>query len=259
MGTPPPAIFVGVLFDQELLAHPEHGTTTAAGHALVISLGIAAVVIATLAGGWLAMRADPWQVGVFAVAAGFLLASALSHVVADMRAAGLITAPALALVVGATYGLLSQLHRVGHRYQRVVGPVGAAAFLGHRFVEGLVVGVGLTLDGQLAAAAVIAVAAHSAGEGAAVVSYLRVLSADRRSAGRWLLATALAPVAGAIVGAVVTLPAAQARAAVAVMAGLFLFVAHVTVSAALRYSSPARVAGLACVGAVAFAATSVLA
>jgi len=45
---------------------------------------------------------------------------------------------------------------------------------------------------------------------------------------------------------------------VAVMAGLFLFVAQVTVSAALRYSTPAKVAGLACVGAAAFAATSVL-
>jgi len=259
MGTASPAILTAVLAHPGPFAHPEHGVTQPSGHLLVIMLGAVAMVAATLVGGWLALRAEPWQVTVFAVAAGFLLASVLSHVLSDLRAAGLVTAPALVVVAAAAYGLLSQVYRAGHRGSRLVGPVGAAAFLGHRFVEGLVVGVGLTLDGRLAAAAVIAVVAHSAGEGAAVVSYLRVVSADRGVAGRWLLATALAPVAGAIAGTALTLPAVQARAAVAVLAGLFLFVAHVTVNAALRYASPVRVASLACVGAVAFAATNVLA
>ena len=259
MGTASPAILTALLAHPEPVAHPEHGATQPSGHLLVIMVSAVAVVAATLVGGWLAMRAEPWQVTVFAVAAGFLLASVLSHVLSDLRAAGLVTAPALAVVAAATYGLLSQAHRAGHRRNRLVGPVGATAFLGHRFVEGLVVGVGLTLDGRLAAAAVIAVVAHSAAEGAAVVSYLRVVSTDRGVAWRWLLATALAPVAGAIAGTVFTLPVEQARAAVAVMAGLFLFVAHVTVNAALRYASPVRVASLACVGAVAFAASTVLA
>ena len=217
------------------------------------------ILVATLAGGWAASRAGRWQAIVAAVVAGFLLLNAASHLIEDIRDAGLVVGAVLTAVAAGTVALLGAAHTLSHRHQRAAGTVGAAIFLGHRYIEGVAVGVAFAIDSRLAVAVLIGVAAHSAAEGAALVTYLSDVRTSPRIRRAWLAGAAVMPMLGGLLAAEARLPAGFARVVIAGVVGLFLFIARAGVIRALDTTNPATVSVLACTGAGIAAATTFIA
>lgn len=217
------------------------------------------ILVATLAGGWAASRAGRWQAIVAAMVAGFLVLNAASHLIEDVRSAGLALGAALTAVAAGTVLLLGAAHTLGHRHQRAAGTAGAVIFLGHRYLEGVAVGVAFAIDGLLAVAVLIGVAAHSAIEGAALVSYLTDVRSSPRVRLGWLAGAAVVPMLGALPAAKTSLPAGLSSVVIAGVVGLFLFIARAAVVRALDTTDPATVTVLACTGAGIATATTLIA
>ncbi|MQA87942.1 MAG: hypothetical protein GEV03_25780 [Streptosporangiales bacterium] len=244
-----------------------------AGGAGVTVAAAGTVMAATLAGGYVALRRPRWWATAFALAAGFLLATVVIHIVPDLDGIGPLEGGASAAAALATYATLTWAHRAHRRghaanpptsspanpptrppphapsAHQTLGWIGAAGFLLHRAVEGLALGTGLLIDGGVALAVLVAIVVHSAGEGAALVAYLISLGARRRSAAGWLAATAVMPALGAVTVTRFTLSEDVTHILLAALAGLFVFVAQTIISSALRSAARGHVLALAGMGA----------
>ena len=110
------------------------------------------------------------------------------------------------------------------------GAVGAAGFVGHGWIEGATIGVGLQVSTTAGMLAALTVAIHHLCEGLALVCYL---PAGSRAAPRALVAGSRGAraLAGALMGSVVRVPASLVPLALGLFAGLFLFASV----SALRY------------------------
>jgi zinc transporter, ZIP family len=109
--------------------------------------------------------------------------------------------------------------RAHHR----IGAMGALALSAHSFVDGL--GIGLALHVSLATGLLVfaAVASHDFADGLNTVSFILRQGGGRRRALRWLAVDATAPIAGAAVGASLSISAHGLGALLAVYVGFFLF------------------------------------
>ena len=191
---------------------------------------IAAVM--TLLGGRIALRLAHNLPMVIAFTGGIVVAVALFDVLPEaFEAIG--DAQTTAALVGAGFlgfFLIERLLVLHHRddpeqarAHHQVGALGASGLAVHSFIDGLGIGLAFGLDTATGVLVFVAVAAHDFADGMNMVSFVLMRSGDRRQARRWLIADALAPFAGALVGAAITISEATLGHVLAVYAGFFIY------------------------------------
>ena len=198
-----------------------------------IAVPLAALtVVSTLVGGGVALRFRRDLATAIALTGGIVVAVALFHVLPEAieavdnpRRVGLLAGAGFVL-----FFLAERLVVLHHRDEAEqaraharVGAFGAAGLSLHSFVDGLGIGLAFGVDTATGLLVFLAVIAHDFADGLNTVSFVLRQSDDRRQALRWLSVDALAPLAGAIVGASVDVSERTLGEVLAVFAGFFLY------------------------------------
>jgi ZIP family zinc transporter len=222
------------------------------------ALGVSiAAVVPRLVGGLVVLaRRDRLHVAL-GVAAGALVGVALFEALPEAR--GLLDTGALAtaglagaLVLGVfafwrlERGVFGHVHSDDAACSQRSGHIGAAGLTTHAFIDGLAVGAAFQASTELGAIVSVAVLIHALSDGFNTVAV--VLRAGHRDATaiRWLVANSLAPLAGAALGGLVTLPNVALGLILAFFAGMFLYLGGLSLlPEAHRSVRDHRVVGLA--------------
>jgi zinc transporter ZupT len=194
--------------------------------------------VAKLAGGTIAVR-RPGSVPVLSVMTGGVLLAAVflqllpeavqragqAHLPPSAPIAAAVVGVALFTSVDGALGMPRRRSAPRPGRQRALGVAGASGFVGHGWLEGATIGVGLQVGTTAGLLAALAVAAHHLCEGLALVCYLFQRGRPRRRVVTWLALAALAPVAGALAGSAVVLPDRLVPLALGLFSGVFVFAA----------------------------------
>ena len=233
--------------------------------ALLVALGVAAGV-ATLIGGWLALRFAERIHLVLGFSAGAVIGVALFDLLPEALRLGHSTMdPALAsgTVALGFFGyliidrvlLIASGEGAGHR-----GHLGAGSLTIHSVLDGLAIGLGFQVSAGVGAILAIAVLAHDFSDGINTVNLTLAGSAGTRAARRWLIADAAAPLAGILLSRMIVVPQDKLSLIIAAFAGFFLYIGASELLPDSHHRHPrawttiATVAGAALIyGAVAFA------
>jgi len=108
--------------------------------------------------------------------------------------------------------------------QKKNGSFKAATFSFHSFIDGLAVGLAFQVSVVLGVATAIAVIAHSFSDGLNTAIACQKAGMDKNETKRWILADAISPVIGMLIGLVVSLPESALGLVLAVVAGFFVYV-----------------------------------
>jgi ZIP family zinc transporter len=198
-----------------------------------IALPLAGVtVLSTLAGGFVALRLARDLATAIALTGGVVVAVALFHVlpeamehIDDPARVGLLVGGGFIAFFLAERGLVLH-HRDDPEQARAharVGALGAGGLAVHSFIDGLGIGLAFGLGTATGVLVFIAVVSHDFADGLNTVSFVLRQSNDRRQAVRWLIADALAPLAGALVGISLDVTEEGLGELLAVYAGFFLY------------------------------------
>ena len=196
---------------------------------LLAAIGLAAG-LATLLGGWLALRFASRIHLVLGFSAGAVIGVALFDLLPEaLRLAHATRDPAMVTSVVALgfFGyllidralLIVSTRDLGHR-----GHLGAGSLTVHSFLDGLAIGLGFQVSTAVGAVLAIAVLAHDFSDGINTVNLTLVGSAGRGAARRWLLADALAPFCGILVSRFIIVPPGALAIVIAAFAGFFLYI-----------------------------------
>ena len=198
-----------------------------------IAIPLAAVtVVSTFLGGLVAFRFEHELHTLIAFTGGIVVAVALFDLLPEsFDAVG--HGHRVTALVGAGFLLFFLAERVlvlHHRDQPEqaraharVGALGAAGLSMHSFIDGLGIGLAFHLDTATGLLVFLAVVSHDFADGMNTVSFILRQSGDRQSARRWLSVDALAPLAGATVGASIDVSEHGLGYVLAAYAGFFLF------------------------------------
>lgn len=188
----------------------------------------------TMAGGFTALRWPARVQALAALAGGVVLGAAFFDLLPDAidRAAALHLSSQLPIgmsLVGflGFYTLESFLH---HHHEEGEGPsraglFGASGFVVHSVFDGLAIGLGFRVDSALGLLVAIAVIGHDFSDGLNTVSYLVTHGQPAGRSRLWLVADALAPLAGAIFASFVPVPPQVFPLAIGFFSGLFVYAA----------------------------------
>jgi zinc transporter ZupT len=229
----------------------------------------ALTVVSTLLGGLVAFRLHRELMTLIAFTGGIVVAVALFDVLPEA-----IDAVDSSRVVATLIGLgfigfflvervLVLHHRDEPEQARAharVGALGAAGLSVHSFIDGLGIGFAFHVDTATGLLVFLAVVSHDFADGMNTVSFVLRQSGDRRSALRWLLLDAAAPMVGALVGAGVGISEKGLGYVLALYTGFFLFIGATDLLPE-AHSHPSwrrvglTVAAFAATWAIAFAAT----
>jgi ZIP family zinc transporter len=212
-----------------------------------------ATVAATLAGGALALRLAHSLPTLIALTGGVVVAVALFDVLPEAiesvedprRVSLLVAAGFLAFFLAERVLVLHHRDDADQaRSHHQVGALGALGLSAHSFVDGLGIGLAFGLDTATGVLVFIAVISHDFADGLNTVSFVLSQSDDRRRAKRWLAIDAAAPLAGALVGAAISVSEATLGQILAVYAGFFLYMGATDLlpEAHSEHASAARVA-----------------
>lgn len=190
-------------------------------------------VISTLLGGMLAFRLYRSIATLIAFTGGIVVAVALFDVLPE--AIDAVDAPrevATLVGVGFIAFFLAQRFLVLHhrdepaqaRAHARIGALGAGALSVHSFLDGLGIGFAFHVSTATGLLVFLAVVTHDFADGMNTVSFVLRQSGDRRRARVWLLADALAPFLGAIVGVSVSISERGLGYVLALYTGFFLFI-----------------------------------
>jgi zinc transporter ZupT len=218
-----------------------------------IALPFAAVaVLSTLAGGLLALRLAESLPAAIALTGGMVVAVALFEILPEaMEASGDPDLVASLVAGGFVAFFLAERALVLHhrdeaqeaRRHARVGALGAAGLSAHSFVDGFGIGLAFGLDTSTGILVFLAVVAHDFADGLNTVNFVLAQSRDRRRAFRWLLVDAVAPLAGAVVGAALIVSDQTLGWVLALYCGMFLYMgATDLLPEAHSHPSPRRVA-----------------
>jgi ZIP family zinc transporter len=203
--------------------------------ALLVSFGAFA---SAFLGGWFALRAVRFVGIIIAVGAGIRIGAAFFDLIPEAVAyLGSLDAAMLWTAIGflAFYAVekLTTLH-VGHEaaaeldhdaaMHQHVGVAGAVGMGIHSFLDGVALAAGLAVGGGTAIVIAVVVIVHRFSDGIGVVSFLLASRVPRDIAYRWLTLVAVAPIAGVLLGVLVTVPQETLGAILAFFAGFFLYV-----------------------------------
>jgi zinc transporter ZupT len=189
-------------------------------------------VLSTLAGGAVALRLHRDLATLIALSGGIVVAVALFDVLpeafeatGDAHLVGVLAGAGFLAFCLAERGLVLH-HRDQPEQARAhsrVGVLGAAGLSAHSFVDGLGIGLAFGVDTGTGVLVFLAVISHDFADGLNTVSFILRQSADRRQAIRWLLVDSFSPLAGALVGASLSVSHKTLGQLLAVYAGFFIF------------------------------------
>lgn len=201
---------------------------------MVLLLGCAAGM-ATLLGGLVALKRRDRLHLILGFSAGAVIGIAMFDLLPEALdlGAGPYGTPVITSVVGAgflLYMLLSRtllLHAHGHgELAAHAAPawLGAGSLVAHSVLDG--VGLGFAFQASAATGTVVALAvvAHDFSDGINTVGVVLRNAEDRRSAFRWLILDAAAPVAGVLATTFVFLKKDRLAILLALFCGFFLFI-----------------------------------
>ena len=189
-------------------------------------------VISTLLGGLVALRLARDLTTAIALTGGVVVAVALFHILPEsIEAVGDPQRVGLYVGAGFLFFFLAERALVLHhrdepeqaRAHAQVGALGAAGLSLHSFIDGLGIGLAFGVDTATGILVFVAVVCHDFADGLNTVGFVLRQSGDRARAVKWLLIDAAAPLAGAIVGASLSISTEHLGALLAVYAGFFLF------------------------------------
>jgi zinc transporter, ZIP family len=209
-------------------------------------------VLSTLAGGLVALRLHRELHTLIALTGGIVVAVALFDVLPEALDAGVEPRRVMALVgLGFLAFFVAERALVLHhrdepeqaRAHARVGVLGAAGLSAHSFVDGLGIGLAFGVDTATGLLVFLAVVSHDFADGLNTVSFILRQSGNRKQAIRWLAVDAIAPLAGAILGASLNVSHETLGYLLALYAGFFLFMgATDLLPEAHQHPSRARVA-----------------
>jgi zinc transporter ZupT len=182
---------------------------------------------ATLLGGVLAFRFADRVAALLAIAAGVVLGVALFDLLPEAIEFGADRYPPYVLTMFAAAGLGGYLllNRASASVERRAdwrAHLGPASLTLHSFLDGLIMGVAFQIAPDVGWLVALAVLTHDLADGLNTVSL--AMETRRETALRWLVVNGVAPLAGVIVGLLVTLPHAALAPVMAVFAGVFLYI-----------------------------------
>ena len=202
---------------------------------MIVFAVAAATFLSTFLGGLLALRTTTHVGMVIALGAGVRVGAAFFDL--GPEAAKEMDSVENAMVFAAIgfliFYLLERitLIHVGHeagmavdRHEHV-GTLGAGGMSVHSFLDGLAVGAAFHAGTELGIIIAIVVVLHDFSDGIGTVSVLLANDASRRTAFRWLLVDALAPVAGVLAAFAINIEGAALGALLGLFMGFFLYVA----------------------------------
>jgi ZIP family zinc transporter len=189
-------------------------------------------VVATFAGGALALRLAHSLPTLMALTGGIVVAVALFDVLPESIEA--VDDPQrVTLLVGVGFigfflaeRLVILHHRDDPAHARAHAQVGVLGALGlsiHSFIDGLGIGLAFGLDTATGVLVFIAVVSHDFADGLNTVSFVLSQSGDRRRAKRWLTIDAFAPLFGVLAGAAITISEFSLGQLLAVYTGFFIY------------------------------------
>lgn len=189
-------------------------------------------VLATFAGGKLALRLAHSLPTVIAFTGGIVVAVALLDVLPEGvdNLGDANRATALAALGFVAFFLAERVLVLHHRDEPSeakahahVGVLGALGLSVHSFIDGLGIGLAFGLDASTGFLVFIAVISHDFADGMNTVSFVLSQSGDRQQANRWLRIDAIAPLLGAIVGSLMTVSDHTLGTVLSVYAGFFIY------------------------------------
>ncbi len=202
--------------------------------ALVVGVVAFSTFLATMAGGIFALRTTTHIGVVIALGAGVRIGAAFFDLAPESaRALGSLDAAMLWAGIGflAFYILerLTLLH-VGHEHGQVldrhehVGILGAGGMSVHSLLDGVAIGAAFHAGTELGLIVAIVVVLHDFSDGIGTVSILIANNASRRTAFRWLVVDAVAPMVGALVAFGIDVEGPALGALLGIFVGFFLYV-----------------------------------
>jgi ZIP family zinc transporter len=224
-------------------------------------------VVATLVGGQIALRLSHTLPTVIALTGGVVVAVALFDVLPEgidqvgdtQRATALVAVGFLAFFFAERALVLH--HRDDPDQARAhhhVGVFGALGLSVHSFIDGIGIGLAFGLDSTTGFLVFIAVISHDFADGLNTVSFVLSQSGDRKQAAKWLRIDAIAPLLGAIVGSIASVPDQTLGYILCIYSGFFIYMgATDLLPEAHAHASWARVALTASGFALIFAITRV--
>ncbi len=190
--------------------------------------------LATLAGGVFALRTTTHIGVVIALGAGVRIGAAFFDLAPESaRALGSLDSAMLWAGIGflAFYILerLTLLH-VGHEHGQIldrhehVGILGAGGMSVHSFLDGVAIGAAFHAGTEIGLIVALVVVLHDFSDGIGTVSILMANNATRRTAFRWLVVDAIAPMVGALVAFAINVEGPALGALLGIFVGFFLYV-----------------------------------
>jgi ZIP family zinc transporter len=196
---------------------------------------IALAVLATAAGGMLALRFTKYMHHFNAFAAGILLGAAFFEIIPEAVELGDAHTVSGAVIVGflafyamQRFTIIHSCHGehdrhahdhecsgTGHTHN--IGIIGAAGLAAHRFLDGAAIGFGFAVNPLLGLAIGIAVIAHGFGDG---VSTVAIMLRHKNSKNRTMTLLAVSAVAP-LVGALLTLNMSISQSLLGMLLGFF--------------------------------------
>lgn len=218
------------------------------------ALGFGAITFfSTMAGGFAALKWPSRSEWLMALAGGVVLGAALFDLLPEaVDHAGEIgmdiRIPIGAVLVGYLFFNMVERwthdHDHGHEHGQSIhaldrtpdrgGLIGAAGFVAHSFVDGLVIGIGFSVDSGVGVLVALAVIGHDFSDGLNTVSLLRAARHSDARSRRWLFAVAIAPIVGVIVALIVPIPNDVLPVALGFFSGLFIYAASTHLLPAAR-------------------------
>lgn len=236
-----------------------------------ILLGLAAAVM-TIVGGLVAMRVSDRRHLVLGAAGGVILGVIAFDLLpeafegSDAQWFGLPAAMILFVAGFLTVHVVekslalhpeSAAHYESHHHDlRPMGLLAGGALVAHSFLDGIGIGVSFSAGTSVAVAVAIAVIAHDFADGFNTFTLTEMYGNARRRAVALLVADALAPFVGALVGAAIHLSAGTVALYLAYFAGFLLHIATANILPEAHANHPSwgtlasTVGGVALMGAV---------
>lgn len=190
--------------------------------------------ISTMFGGVVALRATKHVGAIIALGAGVRIGAAFFDLApeAARELDSLDTAMVFAGVGFLAFYILERLTllHVGHESGQVldrhehVGVLGAGGMSVHSFLDGVALGAAFHAGTQIGLLVALVVVLHDFSDGIGTVGVLMANDATRRTAFRWLVVDAAAPMVGALLTFALTISGPVLGALLGIFVGFFLYV-----------------------------------
>ncbi len=197
----------------------------------------AAAFVATFAGGLFALRLKDRLHLVLGFSAGAVIGVAFFELLPEAVAAGArFDTPRTLLSWGAAgflfylildriaqhyAGLRSEAEKTGYSLR---GTLGAGSLSAHSVLDGIAIGLAFQISPAIGAIVTVGVLTHDFSDGINTMGVVLKNGGGQAQAMRWLLADAIAPLAGILLTMLFTLPAAMFGRVLAVFFGFFLYI-----------------------------------